>query len=434
MFGLVLLFLFISISPQNNAKQEKHFLHYMYTVLTKAGPFPEFSAVCESDDTWIAHYSIEEQFWIRENLTVDDWNEAPEPPETSAWFLNYLHDHFKCKPHAECPEFNVLQRIIGCELEKFNGTVKSLKAFDEFAYDGRVFKTCKYEILPWMDNGIETKMDNQTGRMDFLMKCTQWISTFNNTYKSRPDVYVFARKAPDDQNKLHLTCLTTGFYPKHVEMNIRLDRTVLGKQIFSEIRPNGDGSFQLRSSVKIDRNHKGSYDCFVIHSSLTEPLSEEWERHHFYYRFTVLSKAYNFSDFTAEAVADDRRMSHYNTETEDWIRVNQIEYDGTEPLPEPYEPRDWYKDQLNILSNCTNSSDRKCFNCETAPWPVTVGILAAATVPDFALYINKESTALRKNCRDYGAVSQQIARSGAACADASDEELSADGSIDQTAV
>ncbi len=96
----------------------------------------------------------------------------------------------------------------------------------------------------------------------------------------RPEVYVFVRKVPEDQSKLNLTCLTTGFYPKNTEMNIRLDRTVLGKQIFSEIRPNADETFQIRSSVKIDRNHKGSYDCFVIHSSLTEPVSVEWGKYH----------------------------------------------------------------------------------------------------------------------------------------------------------
>ncbi|KAL0167166.1 hypothetical protein M9458_039010, partial [Cirrhinus mrigala] len=80
----------------------KHFLHYVYTVLTKAGSFPEFSAVGESDDRRITHYSIEEQVWIRENLTVDDWNEAPELPETRDWFLDYLYDLSKCKRHAEC--------------------------------------------------------------------------------------------------------------------------------------------------------------------------------------------------------------------------------------------------------------------------------------------------------------------------------------------
>uniref|UniRef100_A0A8C1K891 Uncharacterized protein n=1 Tax=Cyprinus carpio TaxID=7962 RepID=A0A8C1K891_CYPCA len=43
--------------------------------------------------------------------------------------------------------------------------------------------------------------------------------------------------SPDDQCKLVLSCLVTGFYPRDIKMNIRL-------------------------------NHKEFYDCFVIHSTL----------------------------------------------------------------------------------------------------------------------------------------------------------------------
>ncbi|KAL0167167.1 hypothetical protein M9458_039011, partial [Cirrhinus mrigala] len=61
-----------------------------------------------------------------------------------------------------------------------------------------------------------------------------------------------------DQHKLVLICLATGFYPKEIEMNIRLNETVLEDQTIS---------------VEIDKNHKGFYDCLVIHSSLIEPVS-----------------------------------------------------------------------------------------------------------------------------------------------------------------
>ncbi|XP_058609960.1 DLA class II histocompatibility antigen, DR-1 beta chain-like [Onychostoma macrolepis] len=137
-------------------------------------------------------------------------------------------------------------------------------------------------------------------------------------------------------------------------MNIRLDRITIENQISSGIRPNGDGSFQMRISVEIDTNHKGSYECFVIHSSLTEPASVEW--------------------------------------------------------------------------------DVKCFNCETrTQWPILVAILVAAVALALAVYINekKESNDLMRNHRcGYGAVSEQISMTGAACADTSDEELSADGFTD----
>ncbi|XP_048059152.1 H-2 class I histocompatibility antigen, alpha chain-like [Megalobrama amblycephala] len=74
-----------------------------------------------------------------------------------------------------------------------------------------------------------------------------------------------------------LTCLATGFYPRDVQMNIRLYRTNLEDQTSSGIRENDDETFQMRISVEIDRNHEGSYDCLLIHSSLTEPNSVEWD-------------------------------------------------------------------------------------------------------------------------------------------------------------
>ncbi len=61
-------------------------------------------------------------------------------------------------------------------------------------------------------------------------------------------------------------------------MNIRWDESVLENQISSGIRPNADGSFQMKTSVEIDANHKGFYDCLVIHSSLTltRPVLTVW--------------------------------------------------------------------------------------------------------------------------------------------------------------
>uniref|UniRef100_A0A673ISE9 Immunoglobulin C1-set domain-containing protein n=1 Tax=Sinocyclocheilus rhinocerous TaxID=307959 RepID=A0A673ISE9_9TELE len=46
-----------------------------------------------------------------------------------------------------------------------------------------------------------------------------------------PDVYIFARKAPDDHSKLVLICLAAGFYPRDIEMNIRLNRINIEKII-----------------------------------------------------------------------------------------------------------------------------------------------------------------------------------------------------------
>uniref|UniRef100_A0A8C2F350 Ig-like domain-containing protein n=1 Tax=Cyprinus carpio TaxID=7962 RepID=A0A8C2F350_CYPCA len=251
---------------------EKHYIYFKFTVLSKADTFPEFSAVAVADDIQIKHYSNEERYWI---LTEDDWIN-----------IRTLSNCTQCSGELH---LHVLQRVIGCELEKLSDGSVNLRAFDEYGFDGEDFMVFDSETLQWIDKNpkakeTKIKWDQQTVRIQFLKQylktCMNWISTFNNTKKHSPDVRVFAWRAPDDHSKLVLICLATGFYPRDIEMNIRLNRINIESQISSGIRPNADENFQMRSSVKIDRNHRGSYDCHVIHSSLTEPVSVEWGKYH----------------------------------------------------------------------------------------------------------------------------------------------------------
>uniref|UniRef100_A0A672KBI6 Ig-like domain-containing protein n=1 Tax=Sinocyclocheilus grahami TaxID=75366 RepID=A0A672KBI6_SINGR len=81
-----------------------------------------------------------------------------------------------------------------------------------------------------------------------------------------PDVHMFARKS-SDESKMKLTCLATGFYAKDVTMTIRKHCTSLPEDEVEStgIRPNHDGTFQLRKSVEINEDGKAEYDCFVSH-------------------------------------------------------------------------------------------------------------------------------------------------------------------------
>ncbi|XP_051727516.1 H-2 class I histocompatibility antigen, K-Q alpha chain-like isoform X9 [Ctenopharyngodon idella] len=282
-FLYVVMVWFMFHSCLSDAHQVKHFLHYKFTVLTKSNTFPEFSAVIVADGRRIKHFSNEEKVWI---LTVDDRTEPPkDSPDSSKWFIRQIRTLSNCT-NSQCSELHVLQRIIGCELEKLPDGTVSLTVFDEYGFDGEDFISFNYDTVQWIDKNPkakETKMkwDRHTERNQyikyFLKNCMNWISAFNNINKSSPDVRVSARKSPDDHSNLVLTCLATGFYPRDVQMNIRLNRNILEDQTSSGIRPNDDETFQMRISVKINRNLKGSYDCLLIHSSLRKPVSVKWD-------------------------------------------------------------------------------------------------------------------------------------------------------------
>ncbi|XP_050960358.1 zinc-alpha-2-glycoprotein-like isoform X1 [Labeo rohita] len=278
----VLVFLFHSFP--SDAQLEKHYLHYKFTAISKTNTFPEFSAVAVSDGRRVVHYNNKSKSWVRESLTDDDWTKSPSlPPDSREWFIHQMKTLSNCG-YSGCSELHVLQRIIGCELEKHSDGTVHQSLFDEYGFDGEDFIAFNSDTMQWIDKNpkaTETKMDwdHQTERnqfvMGYLQTCVHWISTFNNTKKSRPNVYVFVERYK--QHKQVLICLVTDFYPKDIEMKIRLNRINMENQTSSGIRPNGDGSFQMRASVEIDKNDEGSYDCHVIHSSLTEPASVEWD-------------------------------------------------------------------------------------------------------------------------------------------------------------
>ncbi|KAL0167155.1 hypothetical protein M9458_038999, partial [Cirrhinus mrigala] len=77
---------------------------------------------------------------------------------------------------------------------------------------------------------------------------------------------MFASAAPHNESKLILTCLATGFYPKHVEMNVALKNITLQPFSSTGVRPNDNQTFQMRTSVETHRDEKQSYDCRALHS------------------------------------------------------------------------------------------------------------------------------------------------------------------------
>uniref|UniRef100_A0A3B4DIG1 Immunoglobulin C1-set domain-containing protein n=1 Tax=Pygocentrus nattereri TaxID=42514 RepID=A0A3B4DIG1_PYGNA len=92
------------------------------------------------------------------------------------------------------------------------------------------------------------------------------------------DVYVFVKKSVTDLKKLTLTCLATGFYPKDMEIKVRKVTTSLPEHLLrsSGVRPNDDGTYQLRKSVEINEGEAADYDCYVTHSSISTPVIKQW--------------------------------------------------------------------------------------------------------------------------------------------------------------
>ncbi|RXN31256.1 integrin alpha-X-like protein [Labeo rohita] len=75
---------------------------------------------------------------------------------------------------------------------------------------------------------------------------------------SLPDVHMFAKKTSDDRSKLKLSCMATGFLPKDVQLSIMKNHKHLPDDEIEStgVRPNHDGSYQMRKSVEIKEEDK----------------------------------------------------------------------------------------------------------------------------------------------------------------------------------
>uniref|UniRef100_A0A673LRI3 Ig-like domain-containing protein n=1 Tax=Sinocyclocheilus rhinocerous TaxID=307959 RepID=A0A673LRI3_9TELE len=158
-------------------------------------------------------------------------------------------------------DLHVLQWRHSCAVELLsNGSVIFLQGADEYAYDG---ETLTFNLSIFTDLQREGK---------FITAC-EFISLIVHMRISRPEVYSSV-KACGSSDQQVLVCLATGFYPKHVQMEIRRDQTLLpDEQLNSHgIRPNTDGSFQLMKSLQILPSDRSHYQCVVKHQTLTEPL------------------------------------------------------------------------------------------------------------------------------------------------------------------
>ncbi|KAA0709931.1 H-2 class I histocompatibility antigen, K-B alpha chain [Triplophysa tibetana] len=243
------------------------------------------SAVGVSDDIQISHYSNEKQKWIREKVSAGDrMNGSVDPPDSKERILNLYYPLGNCT-NSKCPEPHTLQRRVGCKVMSSSDKEKIQMAYDDYRFDGVDFITLNFKTMQWTDQNekaaeIKMKWNSDASRKDFfrayLNHCLTWIlKNSYSTTKSPPNIQMFAKKALCDQSKMDLTCLATGFYPKHLQMDITMNGTKL--QSPAEVRPNDDKTFQLRTTVRIKKEEKRGFECHVTHSSLTQPNITKWE-------------------------------------------------------------------------------------------------------------------------------------------------------------
>ncbi|KAG9281391.1 H-2 class I histocompatibility antigen, Q9 alpha chain-like, partial [Astyanax mexicanus] len=282
---------------------DEHSLFYIYTALNKDLDLPgiyEFTALGLLDDREIDYYNSKEQkkipkqSWMMEKMQEDYWEKGTQSRKSKEQWLKVNMDILMQRMNHSNQDLHVLQWRHGCEVDESNGEVKFLRGISEYGYDGSDFLSFDDENMRWIAlvqaaEITKRKWDdvailNHYTKGYLEKECVDWLTKFmeygKETLRKHCEFlsHVFAKKSVRDSRKLTLTCLITGFYPKDVKMSLRKFGTSFPDHLItsSGIRPNDDETYQLRKSVEISGDDPADYDCYVSHSSLTEPEIKKW--------------------------------------------------------------------------------------------------------------------------------------------------------------
>ncbi|XP_066523366.1 zinc-alpha-2-glycoprotein-like [Hoplias malabaricus] len=294
-----LLFVFPSVLG------DKHSLFYLFTVHSdlSVNNTYQFSVETLLDDTQLDSYSSRDgirtpkQSWVKE-IEEREWRTGTEKLKLDGDLLNeFLNKQMKFSGH-DPSERHVLQWRLGCEGETLpDGSVSPLNCINDLHYDGEDLISYNWALRKWtvsasQSSDLEKRWNNENTYLHSAVNqkcedCVKWLRIYlpyvpTVTKPTVPDVYVLKKKSQTESSRLTLTCLATGFYPKDLKMRLRRFTTSLPDHLLtsSGVRPNGDGTYQLRKSLDVQEEDTAGYDCYVEHSSFNVSVIKPWERKH----------------------------------------------------------------------------------------------------------------------------------------------------------
>ena len=96
------------------------------------------------------------------------------------------------------------------------------------------------------------------------------------SFSVKPRVRLFQKAIPDS-GWAKVTCLATGFYPRHINLTLFRDGQPLDSHQITggELLPNGDGTYQMRKSLEVSTEELQShhFTCTTEHLSLDNKIN-----------------------------------------------------------------------------------------------------------------------------------------------------------------
>uniref|UniRef100_A0A8C6NW15 Immunoglobulin C1-set domain-containing protein n=1 Tax=Nothobranchius furzeri TaxID=105023 RepID=A0A8C6NW15_NOTFU len=161
--------------------------------------------------------------------------------------------------------------MVGCEGESQpGGSFHFIRGTNMYSYDGDDFLAFddknevwiaavgpavetgrKWNSIPVLTEYTKGYLENEISQIRHCRTNIQRFTYF--LFPAPPEVHLFSQRSHVD-TKVFLTCLSTGFYPEDVTLQIKRNGRILTAEDGLEtsgIRPNEDDTFQRRDRVEI---------------------------------------------------------------------------------------------------------------------------------------------------------------------------------------
>ncbi|KAG5847790.1 hypothetical protein ANANG_G00129950 [Anguilla anguilla] len=194
-----------------------------------------------------------------------------------------------------------------------------MRAFAQYRWNGEDFLSFSLSRLQWEASaGSAVPITRKWNRdRDITMETKKYIEhtcmihlldslSFEAKESQKtvqPTAAVFTKRSLNP-GKVILTCLVSGFHCSNTTVEVYQDDDIITEEdglLSSGIRPNGDGTCQLRKSLDISNSTEASYSCEVLFGSLkqlvkwdgkiwdrAEPKQDYDMRHHYWFLMASL--------------------------------------------------------------------------------------------------------------------------------------------------
>lgn len=285
----IIIILFPAASPRGS-----HSLRMLLTYVKRQTQLSELTGTLVLDDITVGYYDSETRSYIaRGNTTNEDDVIDPNHLNTiSDYMIAHVmrrSDYLRPINHTES---HVVFQVMGlCEQlgndkpgqmitkNAFRGsTIDELHFFDgKFTYQGSLNYTAQQikpvlELSIWRHETIFYPACIKTLK-NYLEKRGKQVNR-----KLKPRVRLI-QKANSDSGGSRVSCLATGFYPRHINLTLFRDgQPVSDHEITGgDLLPNADGTYQMRKSLEISAADKHKYTCSATHLSLDNKLDIDLE-------------------------------------------------------------------------------------------------------------------------------------------------------------